>query len=237
MTTAVSQSPTWSAQLAAAELLLIDWNHSDTPGADLLAQVTQTRPNLPVVVLTQWGQRLPDRWDGVTAVSLPLKSNQLHHALMALFSGQDEPRDASLISTPFNQQMAQAYPLRILIAEDNSVNQKVALRMLARLGYQPEIANNGTEAIAVLEQRPFDLILMDVQMPEMDGVVATRRIRADFPAQAQPFIAAMTADAMTGDREKYLAVGMNDYISKPISVADLIGVLRRAYAAKNSTVQ
>ena len=237
MATAVSQSPTWSAQLAAAELLLIDWNHSDTPGADLLAQVTQTRPNLPVVVLTQWGQRLPDRWDGVTAVSLPLKSNQLHHALMALFSGQDEPRDASLISTPFNQQMAQAYPLRILIAEDNSVNQKVALRMLARLGYQPEIANNGTEAIAVLEQWPFDLILMDVQMPEMDGVVATRRIRADFPAQAQPFIAAMTADAMTGDREKYLAVGMNDYISKPISVADLIGVLRRAYAAKNSTAQ
>jgi CheY-like chemotaxis protein len=133
--------------------------------------------------------------------------------------------------------MAQAYPLRILIAEDNSVNQKVALRMLARLGYQPEVASNGIDALAAFGQRPFDLILMDVQMPEMDGVVATRRIRADFPAQAQPFIAAMTADAMTGDREKYLAVGMNDYISKPISVADLIAVLRRAHSAKDLTAQ
>ena len=237
----VPDSPRWLSQLAAAELLFIDWNHSGWHGAELLAHIRQIQPHLPIIALTQWGQRLPDSLRGITAVALPLKSNQLHEALTTLFSGQSGPQTAALTSaltsTPFDQQMAQVYPLRILIAEDNSVNQKVALRMLARLGYQPEVASNGIDALAAFGQRPFDLILMDVQMPEMDGVVATRRIRADFPAQAQPFIAAMTADAMTGDREKYLAVGMNDYISKPISVADLIAVLRRAHSAKDLTAQ
>lgn len=119
---------------------------------------------------------------------------------------------------------------RILIVEDNAVNQKVALKLLERLGYEADIAANGVEAIAAIQQCRYDLAFMDVQMPEMDGLEATRRIRQDFPADQQPRIVAMTANAMKGDREICLAAGMDDYISKPVRPDDLRRVMHHPSA-------
>ncbi len=117
--------------------------------------------------------------------------------------------------------------MRILMAEDNATNLKVGLLMLERLGYRADVAGNGLEAIEALHRLHYDLVLMDVQMPEMDGLAATRRIRQEFPPDKQPRIVAMTANAMAEDREACLQAGMNDYISKPIQLTHLAEVLER----------
>jgi CheY-like chemotaxis protein len=119
-------------------------------------------------------------------------------------------------------------PLRILLAEDNAVNQKVALLLLERLGYRADVAWNGLEALAALERQPYDVVLMDIQMPELDGLDASRRICERWPAGARPRIIAMTANAMPEDREACVAAGMDDYVAKPIRPDDLAEALRRA---------
>ena len=123
--------------------------------------------------------------------------------------------------------MGVRHPLRILLAEDNAVNQKLALRLLEQMGYRADLASNGFEVIESLDRQMYDLVLMDVQMPDMDGLEATRKIRV-MPNLDQPRIVAMTANAMQGDREMCLAAGMDDYISKPIHVPDLVNALMKA---------
>jgi CheY-like chemotaxis protein len=123
--------------------------------------------------------------------------------------------------------MAARVPLRLLLAEDNAVNQKVATRILHKMGYRIDVVANGFEAIEALRRVAYDAILMDVHMPEMDGLDATRRIRREWPADEQPHIIALTANAMQGDREEYVAAGMDDYVSKPIRIDELEGALER----------
>jgi CheY-like chemotaxis protein len=117
--------------------------------------------------------------------------------------------------------MAEHHPMKILFAEDNAVNQKLALRILERLGYRSDVAASGVEVLESLERQSYDLILMDVQMPEMDGLDATRNIRK-LENIDQPHIIAMTANAMQGDREMCLQAGMDDYVSKPIRIEELV---------------
>jgi signal transduction histidine kinase/ActR/RegA family two-component response regulator len=127
----------------------------------------------------------------------------------------------------FDHTLAERLPLRILLVEDNLVNQKVARHMLARLGYQVQMAANGAEALLALQRHPYDVVFMDVQMPEMDGLEATRRIVAQWPAEQRPYIIAMTAHALIDDEEKCLAAGMNAYISKPIQLEKLVAGLQQ----------
>ena len=108
------------------------------------------------------------------------------------------------------------------------MNQTLAIRMLEKLGYRADVAGNGIEALEALERQPYDLLLSDVQMPEMDGVEATRRILERWGPGERPWIVAMTAEAMQGDRERFLAAGMNDYVVKPIRIEDLVAALERA---------
>ena len=122
-------------------------------------------------------------------------------------------------------QMAARHPLRILLAEDNVVNQKLALRLLQQMGYRADLASNGIEAIECVARQPYDVVLMDVQMPEMDGLEASRRITSKWEANERPRIIAMTANAMQGDREECLAAGMDDYVTKPIRVDALVAAL------------
>jgi CheY-like chemotaxis protein len=121
---------------------------------------------------------------------------------------------------------------RVLLAEDNAVNQKVALHMLAHLGYRADVAANGHEVLAALRRQRYDIVLMDVQMPEMDGCEATTRLRADamLCVHGRPWVIALTANAVQGDRERCLAAGMDDYVSKPIKIPDITAALQRAHA-------
>lgn len=118
-------------------------------------------------------------------------------------------------------------PLRILLAEDNKVNQKFALLMLQKLGYQADLAINGIEVLQALDRQPYDVVLMDVEMPEMDGLTATRHICEQWSACERPRIIALTAYALESDREKCLEAGMDDYITKPIWLPQLIEALQK----------
>jgi CheY-like chemotaxis protein len=168
----------------------------------------------------------------VAFLTKPLKPSQLFDVLMSIFaSGQARTGARTEEARPrLDPEMARTHPLRILLAEDNVVNQKLALRLLQQMGYRADIASNGLEAIQSIERQTYDMVLMDVQMPELDGLEATRQIVARWPKSARPQIVAMTANAMQGDREVCLAAGMDDYIVKPIRVEELVGALLRAQA-------
>ncbi|HYX79865.1 MAG TPA: response regulator, partial [Actinomycetota bacterium] len=135
--------------------------------------------------------------------------------------------DGEIAASALDEGLASRHPLRILLAEDNVVNQKLALRLLEKLGYRADVAANGLEAIEALERQTYDLLLSDVQMPEMDGLEATRRILQRWPEGERPWIVAMTAEAMSGDRERCLDAGMNDYVTKPIRVEELVAAIKR----------
>jgi CheY-like chemotaxis protein/HPt (histidine-containing phosphotransfer) domain-containing protein len=123
--------------------------------------------------------------------------------------------------------LARRLPLRLLLADDNPINLKVGLSVLQKLGYQADLANNGVEVIRALEQKAYDILFLDVQMPEMDGLEAARQIHQRWPTDKRPRIIAMTGNALMGDREKCLQAGMDDYISKPVCVGELQSALQR----------
>jgi CheY-like chemotaxis protein len=182
-----------------------------------------------LILLTSLGRReLSEGADEFAAhLSKPVKPSALFDALIGVVTGQPvrvSPRKA-MGALPLNAQMGEQWPLRILLAEDNPTNQKLAVIILGRLGYRADLAANGLEAWQALERQPYDVVLMDMQMPELDGLEATRRIRQELPALRQPHIIAMTANAMQGDREACLAAGMNDYVSKPIRIEELVAAL------------
>jgi CheY-like chemotaxis protein len=142
--------------------------------------------------------------------------------------GEGFDRARRKVQSHFDRSQEGQQALRILLAEDNQINQKVALRILQRLGYQADLAENGLAVLEALEHKNYDVILMDVQMPEMNGIDATRRIRSDLPSERQPHIIALTADAFTGYQNECLASGMNAYITKPIRVDELVAALQEA---------
>jgi CheY-like chemotaxis protein len=162
---------------------------------------------------------------GIWAESVPGEGSSFYFTIQAEASIEPYPKlhgDRPDLTLDLSDQEIQK-GLRILLAEDNLVNQKVAIKMLERLGYTADVAADGREVLAALESRPYDVVLMDVQMPEMDGLEATRSIRST--ACHQPYIIAMTAHAMKGDREECLDAGMNDYISKPVRIEELKAAL------------
>jgi CheY-like chemotaxis protein len=158
----------------------------------------------------------------------PVKPSALHDALVTVFaSGEGRIQLQRAPDAAGDRELATRHPLHILLAEDNAVNQKLALRLLANMGYAADVANDGAQALQALEGTDYNVVLMDVQMPELDGLEATRRIRKQWPERSL-HIVAMTANAMAGDREACLAAGMNDYVSKPIKPAELAAALMRA---------
>jgi signal transduction histidine kinase/DNA-binding response OmpR family regulator len=191
-----------------------------------IAKLPQMR-EFPIVLLTSIGG-FPnvDGANIVACLTKPAKLSQLHQTLLQMFDSKPISVPEILPIPKIETQLAQRVPLRILLVEDNVVNQKVALRLLERMGYRADIANNGLEAIDCVQRIAYDLVLMDVQMPEMDGLEATRFIRnPDSALGVQPRIIAMTAGAMEGDRQACLDAGMDDYISKPVTVKGLQSAL------------
>jgi CheY-like chemotaxis protein len=157
----------------------------------------------------------------------PVKVGQLQRCLVEILAHAPEGPLAADPSSVHSPQFAQAHPGHILLAEDNRVNQIVALNYLRRLGYQADCASDGLEAIKTLSQKHYDLILMDCQMPLLDGYEAARRIRASEPPGRRIRIIALTANAMQGDRDTCLAAGMDDYLSKPVRLENLKACLAR----------
>ncbi len=185
--------------------------------------------DLPLVLLVSLGKRdgQGSRQAFSAFVNKPVKASQLLNALQEVLNRTEEVAPAPPRAVIFDAEMATGHPLSILVVEDNPINRKVALRMLQRLGYEADVALNGLAALEAYEAQPYDVILMDIQMPEMDGLTATQEIRRRWPPSRQPRIVAMTANALSGDREHYLANGMDDYVSKPVKVEDLVAALRR----------
>ncbi len=207
-----------------------------TASENTATTLLQRYPTLPMVILTTLGERLPEQLlrERLTTVTKPIHSSQLHDALVTVIYGKmvDQLRAA----TPRKPKVeaTNEYPLRILLAEDNLVNQRVALGFLAKHGYRADIAGNGLEVLAAVERQPYDLILMDINMPEMDGITATKALRDRLDAAVPPYIIAMTANAMYEDRKRCLDAGMNDYLSKPIRISELTAALQRVQASKRA---
>ncbi len=209
-----------TANPAAFDAVVTDLRMPDLDGVGLAAAIREAglTPTPAIIILSSAGHR--ERGDGVTAVlTKPVKPAALRDAIATALAGAGAGSSAAPAAAEtraaVDPAVAADHPLRILLAEDNAVNQKLALQFLERMGYEAALATNGLEVIEALEREPYDVVLMDVQMPEMDGLEATRAIRARWPDRAVHIIA-MTANAMEGDRETCMAAGMDDYVSKPI---------------------
>ncbi len=158
----------------------------------------------------------------------PMRQSHLFDTLVGLLAREVVPKSiAAPGRSSLDPELATRHPLRILVAEDNVVNQKLALRLLQQMGYRADLASNGIEAIESVQRQTYDVILMDVQMPEMDGLEASRQITTRWRLNQRPRIIAMTANAMAGDREACIAAGMDDYVTKPIRTDALIAALLR----------
>ena len=211
---------------ATFDAALIDMQMPGQDGLGLVDAVRTRQAALPLLILSPIGHR-PSRAEAAWSAWLnkPVTQARLHDALTgALSRGKAPPESAG--PTHSHGAMAAQYPLRILLAEDNRVNQKVAVRMLENMGYDPDIASSGVEVLAALDGATYDVVLMDVQMPEMDGIEATRRIRAERAAGQQPQIIAMTAAVLDEDRARCLNAGMDGFITKPIQPDVLTEALR-----------
>ena len=212
------------------DFALIDAEPPATGGIALARRIREldNGASLPLILLTvpgQGGPANPEERLFLSTLAKPVKPAQLIAALARV----DAWEKAAVLGAPAAAESPRAclHAERVLLAEDNVVNQKVALQMLARLGYGADLAIDGREALAAARRRRYDIIIMDVDMPEMDGLEATRRLRAECGG-GRPWIIALTANAMQGDRELCLAAGMDDYIRKPIRLIDLATALRRA---------
>ncbi len=214
----------------AFDLAILDMHMPQMDGVALARAIGQINPDLPMILFSSLGIRDLEAEEDLFKAYLakPLRQSQLFDTLVTLFAPAAPVKTRKRTAKPkTDPEMAKRHPLRILLAEDNLVNQKLAIRLLEQMGYRADLASNGVEAVESVARQSYDVVLMDVQMPEMDGLEASRRINAD-QSDDRPRIIAMTANAMQGDREMCLAAGMDDYIAKPIRVDRLIEALLNA---------
>ena len=215
------------------DVALLDMQMPEMDGQHLAAALADRRPHLPLVLCSSIG-RQPDLPEELFAAALtkPIKQAQLYRRLVRVLERPDPApvrvlHDAASIPEP------DEVALRILVAEDNPVNQKVALMLLKRLGYRADIAANGLEALEALRRIPYDVVLMDVRMPEMDGLEATRRIVAEWPDEEnRPCVVALTADVTRSKQEECKAAGMKGFLTKPVDRDQLAYVIEQCVKKK-----
>jgi len=237
--------------LKAGEMFDVALIDAEMPGMNGISLCEEIRKlpkamMLPIVVLSPVGKACPTPQTagsaGISCLTKPIKPAQMHDALMRVISGATPAVEKKPVVVKLDPKLSERLPLHVLLCDDNAINQKVATRLLQQMGYQPDLAANGLEALSATEQKKYDMIFMDVQMPEMDGLEATRIIRERQQEKSrypnyhhQMIIVAMTASAMPGDRDKCISAGMDDYLAKPVRPEDIRSVVERwGSAAKAS---
>ena len=214
------------------DLVMLNVQMSEMNGHELATRIRHrmNSKELPILVLTSMGCNRSG-FEGIDiqeVMTKPVKSTLLYETLLKyLHVSNDKPEEIRSISSSATT-IAGLHPLRILLVEDLPINQRVAMLLLSRLGYTADVVENGFEALGKLEQEHYDLIFMDVQMPQMDGLTCTKLICEKYPAHKRPWIIAMTANALEGDGQICMNAGMDDYISKPISGKSVTESLIRA---------
>ncbi|HEX7556749.1 MAG TPA: response regulator, partial [Leptolinea sp.] len=218
-------------RITTIDAAIVDMQMPEMDGAMLAKTIKETSDykKLPLILLSSLGRHetRDDKKLFSAQLAKPVRPSLLFENLLSLFANRPVVvRENQQTVNDIDQKMGNKHPLRILLADDNAVNQKVATRMLERIGYRADMAANGLEVLQAVERQTYDLILMDVQMPEMDGLEASRQVHKRIPADRLPRIVAMTAHALQGDRERFLAEGMDDYLSKPIQFSEMIRALK-----------
>jgi CheY-like chemotaxis protein len=209
------------------DVAVIDMQMPGMDGLALAREIRRSHPELPLILLTSLGH-VPEAHsvaEFAAQLTKPVKASQLHDAIVTALAERPAEQAAPPAAV---EPDGKASGLRILLAEDNAVNQQLAVLLLKKLGFTADVVENGLEALEALERRQYDVVLMDVQMPELDGLEATRRICARWPANERPRIIAMTANAMAEDREACFEAGMDDYVAKPIRPDELAAALAHA---------
>jgi CheY-like chemotaxis protein len=226
---------------ARFDLMLLDFNMPGMNGGEVAAALReQCGDHCPaIILLTSRGvSALDDKSNYVARLAKPVKPRELHativHALGVRPLSAHSP--ARRTTSRLDSALASQHPMRILVAEDNLINQKVLLHILQRLGYQAEAVGNGAQALERLAGSPYDLVIMDMQMPEMDGVEATRHLRRRVSKREPPYILALTANARKEDSQACLEAGMHAFLSKPVRTDDLVAALVRAHAWLRASV-
>jgi len=218
------------------DLIITDLQMPEMDGISLSQLIKKSCPDTPIMLMNSTGnenyKKHPELFSSV--INKPIRRHILKEQAISLIR---QTGKVTLISDHSNKQklsvdFAKQYPLSILIAEDNLMNQKIVGKILNKLGYEPKMTGNGKEVLEEVSNKYYDVILMDVQMPEMDGLEATKMIRVCL--NDQPVIIAMTANTLQGDREECLRAGMDDYISKPVNLEELVNLLEK-WAIHSST--
>ncbi|MGK2860153.1 MAG: GAF domain-containing protein [Thermoanaerobaculia bacterium] len=231
-TSSPAQALEWLRAGREFDLAVFDGQMPGMSGIELAraARETAAGDKLPILLLTSVGRR--DEESAEVSLSgiltKPIKPSQLYNALVSILSGQPVRVVGRRSRQVFDHTLGERSPLRILVAEDNTVNQRLAMLSLEHMGYRADMVANGLEALQAVRRQRYDVILMDVQMPELDGLEATRRIRAEFDDLTRPWILAMTANAMREDRRVCAEAGMDDYLAKPLRIEELQTALERA---------
>lgn len=211
------------------DLVIADMHMPEMNGIQLARSVRQQQADLPVILLNKTGdesyRQFPELF--ISVINKPIRQHILSQQLLGALrhNSNESQANKQSIKQKLSVNFSKQYPLRILVAEDDAMNQQMVKKVLSKLGYDPNILNNGQEVLEEVSVNNYDLILMDVQMPQMDGLEATRMIRLCL--NKQPVIIAMTANILQGDREECLRSGMDDYISKPVKLEELVNILEK----------
>ena len=225
----------WIGRGDPFDVAVLDMQMPDMDGLTLASHIRQQRDAqaLPLVMLTSLGRTEDTEVEFAAYLTKPVKPSQLYESLTGILGGVETVATSTV---PVSEDgLAQRLHLRILVVEDNPVNQQLMLLLLEKLGYRADVAANGVEALEALERQPYDAVLMDVEMPEMDGLEATRRIHGRWPPERRPHIVAVTANALPGERELCIQAGMDDYIAKPIRLEELSAALARVERRADGT--
>jgi PAS domain S-box-containing protein len=223
-----AQALAWIRRGDPFDVAILDMQMPEMDGLALAREIRQHRNagSLPLVMLTSLGRTEEAAVEFAAFLTKPIKPSRLFDALLGVFGGAIEVAEPAAAASADEETLAERLPLRILLVEDNAVNQQLALLLLQKIGYRVDVAGNGVEALDALERQPYDVVLMDVEMPEMDGLEATRLIHRRWSSD-RPHIIAVTASALPGERELCLQAGMDDYITKPIRMEELTAALSR----------